>query len=38
MDMVSNQYTLQIVKLTLLVCKTLWQLPDAGFSSVRRTN
>lgn len=31
MDMVSNQYTLQIVKLKMLVCKILWQLPDAMF-------
>lgn len=31
MDLVSNQYTLQTVKLEMLVCKILWQLPDAVF-------
>lgn len=38
MDMVSNQYTLQIVKLKVFVCKILWQLPDAVFFPMLMSN
>lgn len=38
MDMVSNQYILQTVKLKMLVCKILWQLPDAMFFPTLMSN
>lgn len=38
MDMVSNQYTLPIVKLEMLVCKILWQVPDAVFFPTLMSN